>query len=1144
MSLRAWMSRGAWVVALAAGVSAGVALGSLQAAAQEAAAAQDKGKEKKKPDLPLEPTRKIEFITDEATWLSLDVSPDGKTIVFELLGDLYTLPMEGGEAKRITEGMAMDSQPRYSPDGKWIAFISDRDGGDNVWIAKADGTEPKKLSKETRVGLRSPIWTQDSQYVVVTKLLQGANFWMYHILGGAGINMTPPRPAPAGAPGGGGAATPVRQGAAFSPDNRYLYFAQKPGGTSVYNQMNFGWQIARRDMESGDIDVITQADQGAIRPLISPDGRWLVYGTRYEAQTGLRIRNLDSGEDRWLKYPIQRDDMESGGSRDLLPGYAFTPDGREVVVTYNGKINRVRVDNGESREVPFTAKVALDLGPLTSFQRRVAEGPVRSRLIQDPKQSPDGKRLAFSAMTKLYVMDIPGGTPRRLTSENAYEFKPVWSPDGRWVAYVTWDYEGNGHIWKMRADGSGHPQKLTSTAAFYTDLAVSPDGERIVARRGNAWMRAQTESEFGGLRVPLDLVWLPASGGEVKLIVPARGRGTPHFSKESDRVYFYSNDGILSMRYDGTDRRTHVKITSRPAPGQMQPPSAFDAAISPDGRWAMANVLNEIFVVAVPAVGGAEAPAVNVHSASVPAVQLTDIGADSFAWADGGKTLTWAVGSTFFRRPFDSIEFEPPKKEEEKKEGEAAKGEEAKKDEAKPDAAKQEGEKKAEEKKKEEKKPKEADKGVESFEVVLEFPRAKPQGTVVLRGATVITMKGEETIANADVVVTDNRIAAVGTRGKVSLPAGARIIDVRGAYIVPGFMDTHAHYEMRTRGVLETHNWSYLANLAYGVTAGLDVQTSTNDYLTYTDLVEAGMMIGPRSFSTGPGVFGFTDFQTPEAAKFYLEKYKKYYRNDNIKSYVVGNRKQRQFVQQAAKELELTVTTEGALDLRLDITHAIDGFGGNEHSLPIVPLYKDVVELFAQSKTSYTPTLLVLYGGPWAENHYYQTTEVHDDAKLARFTPHNALDDKTLRRPWFRASEHSFAKTAAQAAKIQRAGGRIGVGGHGQLQGLGFHWEMWSLAAGGMTPREVLKAATIDGAELVGLKQDLGSIEPGKLADLVVLEKNPLDDIRNTNTIRYVMKNGELFLGDTLKQLWPVEKNLPPLWWWKDPTGMTKTALP
>jgi hypothetical protein len=320
----------------------------------------------------------------------------------------------------------------------------------------------------------------------------------------------------------------------------------------------------------------------------------------------------------------------------------------------------------------------------------------------------------------------------------------------------------------------------------------------------------------------------------------------------------------------------------------------------------------------------------------------------------------------------------------------------------------------------------------------------------------------------------------------------------------------------------------------------------------YQDLADSGDIIGQRAFSTGPGVFSDNNFQSMEEVKGVLTKYKKYYGTPNIKSYIVGNRKQRQFMVQASKELGMMPTTEGGLDLKLDLTHVIDGFHGNEHTLPITPLYKDVLQIFAQSGIASTPTLIVNYGGPFGEDYWYEYSEVHDNAKLNHFTPHRIIDEKTKRRPeWFRKDEYAFPKLSAQVTKLERAGGLIGVGSHGQLQGLGYHWEMWMLASGGMTPLEVLRCATVQGAKIIGRPDDLGAIQPGKLADLVILDKNPLDDIHNTNTIHWVMKNGELFEGDTLDQVWPEQKKLEPLWFWNydkpkagDPLSYGKPVAP
>jgi imidazolonepropionase-like amidohydrolase/Tol biopolymer transport system component len=1074
--------------------------------------------------LELEMPDTLELTLSEGTWISLDVTPDGESVIFELLGDIWRVPIEGGVAEPLLTGPAFDSQPRVSPDGAWVAFISDRDGHDNLWIARPDGSEPKKLTSERQRSnsMASPTWTPDAKYVIATRRGPRGGLRMYHVDGGSGVSLN--GAPPSGGSGSTPSSSPSRLGAAVSLDGKFLYFAQSGsgGGGQITN-----WQIGRRHMVTGEVDVITQADGRAFRPTLSPDGTLLVYATRFETETGLRVRDLESGADRWLIHPVQRDEVESGGSpaRDLMPSLAFVPDGSAVLTTFGGRIQRVDLETGEASEVPFTADVKLALGPDLNRPYRVEQGPVRARLVQGPRQSPDGGRVVFSVLTKLYAMDLPDGEPERLTDSEAWEFKPTWSPDGEWIAYVTWDMDG-GHIWKIRSDGSGQPIRLTEHQAFYTDLSFSPDGSRIVGLRGNAYQRQQTFSEFGGLRIQLDLVWLDARGGDVHLIAPARGLGAPHFAGDSERVYVYSRAGLISMRYDGTDRRTHLKVTG-PSVGNPTPPPASAVLLRPDGAWALAAVNNQLHVVAVPPVGG-DGATVSVRSASVPTQRITDIGADYFAWADGGETITWAIGSTFFRRPFSSLEFErkgPADEEDETaEEGSAA---------AAPDSAAATDSTTAGDEE-EPKDPLDLDESVEVFPITLEFERATPDGTFAFTNATLITMAREEVIEGGDIVVTDNRITALGPAGSVEIPSGAEVIDASGKFIVPGFIDTHAHWEFRTHDVLEPQNWSLVANLAYGVTAGLDVQTSTNDYFAYQDLVETGQSVGQRAFMTGPGIFANNDFQSYEAVLSYLRRYKEHYRTPNIKSYMVGTRKQRQWVVRAANELDLMPTTEGGRDQKLDMTHAIDGFHGNEHTLPIFPFYDDVVQLFARTKTAYTPTLLVQYGAPGALNYFMAREEIHDDEKLNRFYPHNRLDVMSRRRGgWHRDDEYGFAEAAAQAAKIQRAGGLIGVGGHGELQGLGYHWEMWALAAGGMNSREVLRAATIDGARIIGFAEDLGSLEVGKLADMVVLDRDPLEDIRNTNSVRWVMKNGEVYEGDTLTRLWPSRQELRPFWWWE-----------
>jgi Tol biopolymer transport system component len=1050
--------------------------------------------------LPLQPKRKLQFDVTEGTWMSVNIDPGAQRIAFDLLGDIYTLEANGGDARLLLGGPAFESQPVYSPDGKRLAFISDRSGGENLWIVNADGSVPMQLSKDEDRTFASPAWSPDGQYVYVARSVPSYGLyeiWMYHVRGGSGVQITRANGA---APGAGthmhagadeetAVAVDVRpntMGPAPSPDGKYLYYGLKLGGFE-YNAEFPLWSIARRDLSTGAEDVFITAPGSAMRPVLSRDGKQLVYAARHNGQTGLRLRDLDSGEDRWLAYPVQRDEQEALPTRDVMPGYNFTPDGKALLLSYGGKIRRMDIATGQVSEIPFKAHVNLDIGPDLHVQQNKGGGPVRARVIQTPRPSPNGRTAVFSALGKLYLLDLQAdATPRRLTSAVESEFHPNWSADGRWITYVTGSAKG-GHIWKVRADGGSKPQRLTDVTGYYSDPLFSPDSKSVYALRSSNHDRMRAPSEVFFKRIA-DLIQVPAAGGKPALISHAPAARSPHLSADPQRLYFYSDAGLQSVRLDGSDRRVHVQIKGLGTAVQVDPIAATDVRLSPDGKWALALFASHVHLIAVPQTGDATLQ-INLTSPSVPHRKITRFGADYFDWADGGKTITWSLGSHLYRLPLERVAFNTP----------AAPAPEP-----------------------------------ESFNARIEVPRDIPSGTLVLRGATAITMKGDEVVENADVVIKDGRVIGVGPQGSVPFASDANIRDVSGRFITPGFVDTHAHwYEIR-RGVLDLENWSFLINLAYGVTSGLDVQPFTSDMFVYEDMIDAGLMIGPRAYSTGPGMFSNNRLSNLQDALDLQSRYRDFYETRNLKSYVIGNRRQRQLVVGAAEQLGMMPTTEGALDFKLGLTHAIDGFAGHEHALPSVPLYEDVVQLFARTGISYTPTLLVTYGGPFAEENFHIAQSPLDDPKVNRFMPPFAQELHTRRHISFRRQDHVYPQLAAQAAKLLRAGGRIGVGSHGQFQGLGYHWELQALAEGGFTPVELLKIATLGSAEIIGRSAELGSLEAGKFADLLVLERDPRADIKNTLSIEQVMKNGRLYDGDTLDELWPRQRALPPLWFATD----------
>ncbi|MBW3552049.1 MAG: amidohydrolase family protein, partial [Gemmatimonadetes bacterium] len=1088
-------------------------LGGARAHAQEPAdtAAQDTTatSDATKDPLPLEAARTIRLDETRGTWMSVDVSPDGRQLVFDYLGDLFLLPMEGGTARPLTSGMAFDAQPRFSPDGDRIVFSSDRDGGQNIWILDVDLSDTVQVSKGKSNRAESPEWTPDGNYVVASmggfRAGGPPKLHLYHVKGGAGTKLiTEPESA-------------KTLGAAFGPDGRWVWFARR-NGDWTYNADLPQYQLAVYDRETGEVYGRTSRYGSAFRPTLSPDGRRLVYGTRHDQETGLVLRDLETGAERWLAYPVQHDDQESRATLDVLPGMSFTPDSRHLVASYGGRIWKVPVAGGDAEEIPFRVTFDLEAGPLVSFDYDVDDSPTFTvRQIRDAVPSPDGSRLAFTALDRLYVSAAGGNDPRQIGPTDASVQFPAWSPDGRWITFATWEGD-QGHLWKVRADGRGRAERLTRRGGLYVSPAWSPDGQRVVALRGYAREFRENTGPFG-IGAAGEIVWVPASGGEATLIAPTDNRSGPHFRADDDsRIYLFRGGregGLVSIRWDGTDEKTHVRVTGATPAGYDRPMTPDLIRIAPRGDQALASVNKQLFVVTVPLVG--RTPTINVakpENAPFPTVRVTDpMGAEFPAWSADGRKVHWSLGNAHFVYDLDAAEAFADSVEA----AEAAPGAGAPLG-APADTAD------AEEEDEPEYEPRE-------FRIELAGRRDLPEGTVALVGARLVTMNGDEVIEDGVIVVRNNRIQDVGRRGAVQIPAGAREIDVAGHTIVPGFVDTHAHM-WPAWFVHRKDQWIYAANLAYGVTTTRDPQTATTDVLTYADHVRSGEIPGPRVYSTGPGVFWQEGIASLDEARDVLRRYSDYFDTKTIKMYVAGNRQQRQWIIMAARELGLMPTTEGSLNFRQNLNETIDGYPGLEHSVPIYPIYNDVVKLFAETGRVYTPTLLVSYGGPWAENFFFQTEAVHDDPKLRRFYPHEEIDEMTLRRgQWFAEPEHVFENHACFVKDLVEAGGRAGVGSHGQLQGLGYHWELWAMQACDMDEHDALRVATQFGAAAIGLENDLGSLAPGKLADLVVLRANPLENIRNTNTVHLVMKNGRLYSGDTLAEVYPRERPGPEYWW-------------
>ncbi|MFQ5526605.1 MAG: amidohydrolase family protein [Thermoanaerobaculia bacterium] len=1097
------------------------------------------------------PTREIPIRVEEGTWMSVDVSPDGETIAFDLLGDLYEMPIGGGRVKKITSGVSWDMQPRYSPDGTKLAFTSDRGGGDNIWVMKrmemtaeptvprgqvseanpaatqersadvlggSDDSEsgghhendvpdpnsipgmftgwsaPSAVTEEAFRLVNSPAWTPDSQYIAARKhftsrrSLGAGEIWLYHWTGGGGLQMVekPNEQKDLGEP-------------AFSPDGRYLYYSQDTtsGSTFQYNKdpNKEIYTVSRLDRIEGRTERYLTGPGGAVRPTPSPDGKLLAFIKRVRAKSVLYLHDVETG-DEWPIYDgLERDMQETWAIHGVYPTIAWTPDSGSIVFWAEGTIQRISVRDQVVTEIPFSIDDTRTIYERVLSAQTAWEESLDVKMLRWVQVSPHGSKVAYQALGYVWVKDLPDGLPRRLTSQtDHFEYYPSWSPDGEQIVYVTWHDRELGSVRMMEVGGGpsgGIAKVITEEPGHYIEPQVSPDGNTVVFRKvQGGWLRSPTWSKDPGIyAATFAETWLVTREGYAPFFGPTGSPGSD--TEDGFARLFFTQRGekdkrlLKSIDLDGSDERTHLSSEA-----------ATEFHLSPDGEWLAFRERFNVFLA--PWVATGKTVDIGPKTSSIPVVKVNADSGAYLHWSGDSQKLHWALGPELFTRDLtDSFKFLA----------------------SDPDTM-----------------PESPEMGSGTY---IGFSRKAdvPEGTIAFTGARVVTMNSansEEVIEDGTVVVEGNRIKAVGAASSVAIPADAHVVDATGKTVIPGIVDIHYHGGAGAEQIIPQQNWYHYAGLAFGVTTTHDPSNDTAEVFAAAEMGRAGAIVAPRVFSTGTILYGASgsfkaEIDSLDDARFHLKRLKAV-GSFSVKSYNQPRRDQRQQVLTAARELGLLVYPEGGSTFMHNLTQVLDGHTTIEHSIPVANVYDDVKQLWGEAKVGYTPTLVVGYGGLWGEEYWYAKTNVWENERLLSFVPRETVDRRSRRRGIVPADEWGHFNNARVCKALADAGVDILIGAHGQREGLGSHWEIWMLVQGGMTPHQAIRAATIEGARYIGMDSDLGSLEPGKLADLVVIDGNPLEDIRQSENVTHTMVNGRLYDAATMNEIGNREKARDKLW--------------
>jgi len=1015
-----------------------------------------------------QPYSEAEFTLTEGTWMSLDVSPDGKQIVFDLLGDLYIIPAEGGQAKALTQGAAIDRTPSFSPDGKTVLYTSDRSGEDNIWTIGIEGDNARMITHETADSVFNPSWSADGTYIVVAKIKQayanhkGSELSLYHVAGGAAGRTLVEMPAN----------KRDVQEPDFSRDGKHLYYTQRVEDQHIFLDANHAnYAIMQRELETGKTKELIRGFGGALSPQVSPNSGQVAFVRRVKNKTVLFVYDLATGEQRPVYADLARDQQADFYAQSVYyPQFGWFPDNTHIAIWGKGKLYKVNTKTQEFTEIPFQASSKHRIITSPRFTHDLAPETIDVLTVRNITIAPKGDEIIFHALGYLWKKALPNGKPKRITKTTAYEFEPAYSRSGRRIAYVEWDDERGSALKVMSVTGR-NGKTLATSRGVIREPSFSPDGKRVV------YTVANSEKSMGGYRAASGLYHVSIAGGDTQRI--GEPVATPKFSADGERIYFSrkvsGNTIVSSVTLDGYDEQNHASA---------QGADRREVLLSPDKKWISFKEDQQYYVA--PYLETGSAMNIAASGGDAPVKGLTSTSGYNLIWAADSSFVQWTLGEDIYRSDVASLFSDQAVQ-------------------AKPFA-----------------------------KIALTVPGDTPKGIVAFTGGRVITMNGKEILENGTVVVEGNRIVAVGNSGDVEVPEGAHIVDTTGKTVMPGLVDMHGHIECCYYGGLmpQKHSSQYAA-AAFGITTNYDPYTSEISAYTTTEMQKAGVHVSPRFISTGKVIYGrpgkgdstFVPLQTYADAQNTMTR-KRALGGHVIKSYKQQSRRARQQLVKAGREAEIMVDAEGESNFYFDISMILDGHMALEHNIPVATYYDDIIQLMAHSNMAHTPTLNVTFGEIMGENYLYQTTRAWEDPKIQAYVQDSNSGYSAVNTPYsapvhvrnmttLHAAEEvwdvGFRSVSRTMKKLDDAGVLINAGSHGQVYGLALHWEMWSMAQGGMANHNILRTATINGARTLGLEAQIGSLEVGKLADVIVMDKNPLEDIFNTNSVSYTMINGRLY---------------------------------